>query len=80
MLKKKISKILIGTNNKGKLKEIRGLLPKSIKIFSTSDFIILPLGPEPVSEFGSILLICASLFARGVIKIRSIIFCFAFRV
>ncbi len=38
MLKKKISKILIGTNNKGKLKEIRGLLPKSIKIFSTSDF------------------------------------------
>ena len=38
MLKKKISKILIGTNNKGKLREIRGLLPKSIKIFSTSDF------------------------------------------
>ena len=38
MVKKKISKILIGTNNKGKLKEIRGLLPKSIKIFSTSDF------------------------------------------
>ena len=38
MLKKKISKILIGTNNKGKLKEIKGLLPKSIKIFSTSDF------------------------------------------
>ena len=38
MFKKKISKILIGTNNKGKLKEIEGLLPKSIKIFSTSDF------------------------------------------
>ena len=38
MLKKKISQILIGTNNKGKLKEIKGLLPKSIKIFSTSDF------------------------------------------
>ncbi len=38
MLKKKISKILIGTNNKGKLKEIKGLLPKSIKTFSTSDF------------------------------------------
>ena len=33
MLKKKISKILIGTNNKGKLREIKGLLPKSIKIF-----------------------------------------------
>ena len=38
MLKKKLSKILIGTNNKGKLREIKGLLPKSIKIFSTSDF------------------------------------------
>ena len=38
MLKKKISKILIGTNNKGKLREIKGLLSKSIKIFSTSDF------------------------------------------
>jgi len=38
MLKKKISKLLIGTNNKGKLKEIKDLLPKSIKIFSTSDF------------------------------------------
>ena len=38
MLKKKIFKILIGTNNKGKLKEIKGLLPKSIKTFSTTDF------------------------------------------
>mgnify|MGYP001171127263 CR=1 FL=1 len=38
MLKKKISKILICTNNKLKLREIKGLLPKSIKIYSTSDF------------------------------------------
>jgi len=38
MLKKKIIKILIGTNNKGKLKEFRDLLPKNLKIFSTSDF------------------------------------------
>ncbi len=38
MLKKKINILLIGTNNKGKLKEIRDLLPKSIKIFSTSNF------------------------------------------
>ena len=36
MLNKKIKKLLIGTNNKGKLKEIRDLLPKYIKIFSTS--------------------------------------------
>ena len=37
MLKKKITKILIGTNNTGKLKEIRDLLPKNLKIYSTSD-------------------------------------------
>ena len=38
MLKKKITKILVGTNNIGKLKEIRDLLPKKLKIYSTSDF------------------------------------------
>ena len=38
MLNKKIKKLLIGTNNKGKLKEIKDLLPKKIKIYSTSDF------------------------------------------
>ena len=38
MLKKKIIKLLVGTNNKGKLKEIRDLLPKTLKIYSTSDF------------------------------------------
>ena len=38
MLKKKITKLLVGTNNKGKLREIRGLLPKKLKVFSTSDF------------------------------------------
>jgi len=37
MLKKKITKILIGTNNIGKLREIRGLLPKNLEIYSTSD-------------------------------------------
>jgi XTP/dITP diphosphohydrolase len=35
---KKISQLLIGSNNKGKLKEIKALLPKRIKIYSTSDF------------------------------------------
>ena len=38
MSKQKINKLLIGTNNKGKLREIRSLLPKSIKIHSTSEF------------------------------------------
>ena len=35
---KKISKLLIGTNNKGKYNEIRDLLPKYIKTHSTSEF------------------------------------------
>ena len=35
---KKISHLLIGTNNKGKLREIKALLPKHIKIYSTSKF------------------------------------------
>ena len=33
---KKITKILIGTNNKGKLMEIRGLLPKKLEIYTPS--------------------------------------------
>jgi XTP/dITP diphosphohydrolase len=35
---KKIPKLLIGTNNKGKYKEIKELLPKFIKTYSTSEF------------------------------------------
>ena len=35
---KKISKLLVGTNNNGKYKEIRDLLPKRIKTYSTSEF------------------------------------------
>ena len=34
----KINKLLIGTNNKGKLREIKSLLPKNIKIHPTSEF------------------------------------------
>ena len=38
MLKNKIIKLLVGTNNKGKLKEIRELLPKTVEIYSPRDF------------------------------------------
>ena len=38
MQNKKIKKLLIGTNNKGKLREIRDLLPKYIKTYSTARF------------------------------------------
>ena len=37
MLKKKITKLLVGTNNKGKLKEIRDLLPKNLKIYTPTN-------------------------------------------
>ena len=38
MSKQKINKLLIGTNNKGKLREIKNLLSKKIKIYSISKF------------------------------------------
>ena len=38
MSKQKINKLLIGTNNNGKLREIKSLLPKKIKIHSISEF------------------------------------------
>ena len=38
MLKKKINSLLIGTNNRGKLREIRSLLPRTLKIYSILDF------------------------------------------
>ena len=37
MPKKKIIKLLIGTNNKGKLREIKELLPKNLEICSPAD-------------------------------------------
>jgi len=42
MLNKKITKIFVGTNNTGKLKEIKDLLPNSLKIYSTKGFKIRP--------------------------------------
>ena len=38
MYKKKNREIIIGSNNAGKIKEIRDLLPKTYKIFSPKDF------------------------------------------
>ena len=37
---KKILKILIGTNNRGKYSEIKDLLPKHIKTYSTKEFML----------------------------------------
>ncbi|MDB4821014.1 RdgB/HAM1 family non-canonical purine NTP pyrophosphatase [Candidatus Pelagibacter sp.] len=38
MLKNKIIKLLVGTNNKGKFNEIKNLLPKNLEIYSPQDF------------------------------------------
>ena len=63
MKNKKISKILIGTNNPGKLKEITSLLPKNIKIFSTKDF-DLKSPRETGKTFKSNALIKAKYFSK----------------
>ena len=38
MLKKKIHELFIGSNNKGKVREIKQLLPKYINVHSTIDY------------------------------------------
>ena len=38
MLKNKIIKLLVGTNNKGKLREIKDLLPNKMEIYTPSGF------------------------------------------
>ena len=63
MLKKKITKLLIGSNNKGKLKEIRDLLPKNLEIYSTSDFKISS-PPENGNTFEENSLIKAKHFSK----------------
>ena len=63
MQNKKIIKILIGTNNDGKLKEIKDLLPKSTKVYSTKNFKI----KSPVengSSFSENSLIKAKFFSK----------------
>ena len=63
MFKQKINKLLIGTNNKGKLREIKNLLPKYIKIYSTSEF-NLKSPRETGKTFKSNALIKAKYFSK----------------
>ena len=63
MKAKKISQLLIGTNNKGKLREIKALLPKNIKIYSTSDY-NLKSPKENGKTFKENSLIKASFFSK----------------
>ena len=63
MKNKKISKILVGTNNRGKLREITNLLPKKVKVFSTKDF-NLKSPNETGKTFKSNALIKAKYFSK----------------
>ena len=63
MKNKKISKILIGTNNRGKPREIANLLPKKVKVFSTKDF-NLKRPNETGKTFKSNALIKAKYFSK----------------
>ena len=63
MKNKKISKILIGTNNRGKLREIANLLPKKVEVFSTKDF-NLKSPNETGKTFKSNALIKAKYFSK----------------
>jgi XTP/dITP diphosphohydrolase len=63
MLKKKITKILVGTNNTGKLKEIRDLLPKNLEIYTPKDFKIKS-PPENGKTFKENSLIKAKFFSK----------------
>ena len=68
MLKKKIKEIFIGSNNKGKLKEIADLLPKSLKIYSNLDFKI-PSPIETGTTFEENSLLKAKYFSKKTKKI-----------
>jgi len=63
MLKKKITKILIGTNNIGKLREIKELLPKNLEIYSPKDFKIKS-PPENGKTFEENSIIKAKFFSK----------------
>ena len=63
MLKKKITKILIGTNNIGKLREIKHLLPKNLEIYSPQDFKIKS-PPENGKTFEENSIIKAKYFSK----------------
>ena len=63
MLKKFFTKLLVGTNNKGKLKEIKDLLPNNLEICSPLDFKIKS-PPENGKTFEENSLIKARYFSK----------------
>ena len=68
MSKKKIKELFIGSNNKGKLKEIADLLPKSLKLYSNLDYKI-PSPIETGTSFYENSLLKAKYFSKKTKKI-----------
>ncbi len=68
MKNKKISEIIIGSNNGGKIREISALLGKKIKIYTTNDF-KLPSPKETGKTFSKNSLIKAKYFSKKTNKI-----------
>ncbi|MDA9723454.1 non-canonical purine NTP pyrophosphatase [Candidatus Pelagibacter sp.] len=68
MPKKKIKEIFIGSNNKGKLKEIADLLPNHLKIYSNLDYKI-PSPLETGTTFKQNSLLKAKYFSKKTDKI-----------
>ena len=69
MLNKKISEIIIGSNNKGKLQEIRELLPRKVKILTPNDLKIFKSPVENGKTFIENSLIKAKYFSKKSKKI-----------
>ena len=68
MSKKKIKEIFIGSNNKGKLKEIADLLPKNLRLYSNLDYKI-PSPTETGTSFYENSLLKAKYFSKKTKKI-----------
>ena len=68
MSKKKIKEIFIGSNNRGKLKEIADLLPKNLNLYSNLDYKI-PSPIETGSSFYENSLLKAKYFSKKTKKI-----------
>ena len=63
MYRKKIKKLILGSNNKGKIREIRGLLPKHV-IINTPTNLNIKSPKETGSSFLENSLIKANYFSK----------------
>ena len=69
MYKKKNREIIIGSNNKGKIKEIRDLLPKTYKILTPAEFNLTKSPKENGKSFTENSLIKAKYYSKKTGKI-----------